>query len=63
GYFGYDFGQRIEPQQPKSRDDLGLQDACLGLYDWALITDHQALTSQLVFHPSVDEQQRKKLIA
>ncbi|WP_286979002.1 aminodeoxychorismate synthase component I [Pseudomonas sp.] len=63
GYFGYDFGQRIEPQQPKSRDDLGLQDACLGLYDWALITDHQALTSQLVFHLSVDEQQRKKLIA
>ncbi|CAH0238163.1 Aminodeoxychorismate synthase component 1 [Pseudomonas sp. Bi70] len=60
GYLAYDFGRRIETLPEQSHDDLGLGDAVFGLYAWALISDHQAQTSQLVFHPSLpgDEQAR-----
>ena len=34
GYLGYHFGQ------PDSRHPRQLPDACIGLYDWALINDH-----------------------
>ena len=42
---------------------LGLPLASVGLYAWALISDHQAGTSQLVFHPRLDERERQRLIA
>ena len=50
GYLSYDFGRRLEQLPQLSTDDLGLADAQLGLYAWALLTDHQLGTSQLVFH-------------
>jgi len=60
GYLSYDFGRRLEHLPSTATDDLHLPDAHLGLYAWALISDHQCKTSQLVLHPSVtaDEQQR-----
>lgn len=63
GYLSYDFGRRIEDLPQRSDDDLGLPDARVGLYAWALISDHQARTSQLVFHPRVDDAERKRLCA
>ncbi|WP_426114942.1 aminodeoxychorismate synthase component I [Pseudomonas sp. DSP3-2-2] len=60
GYLGYDFGRRLEPQPGHAIDDLQLPDARLGLYAWAVITDHQARTTQLICHPALapDEGQR-----
>ena len=62
GYLSYDFGRQLEQLPAHALDDLHLPDARLGLYAWALITDHQAATSQLVFHPSLESAQRDRLI-
>jgi para-aminobenzoate synthetase component 1 len=62
GYLGYDFGRRLETLPEQASDDLGLADAQLGLYAWALITDHRLGTSQLMFHPALSSEQRQQLI-
>ncbi|MDF3932725.1 aminodeoxychorismate synthase component I [Pseudomonas citronellolis] len=63
GYLSYDFGRRIEQLPSHSRDDLELPDARVGLYVWALVSDHQARSSQLVFHPALAEAERERLLA
>ncbi len=61
GYLSYDFGRRLEPLPALARDDLSLPEAQLGLYAWALVSDHQERTSQLVFHPSLPQVERLRL--
>ncbi len=63
GYLSYDFGRHLEHMPHLAVDDLHLPDARLGLYAWALISDHQAQTSQLVFHPTLADRERQRLIA
>ncbi|MEE1888380.1 aminodeoxychorismate synthase component I [Pseudomonas carassii] len=63
GYLSYDFGRRLEQLPTHAVDDLGLPDARLGLYAWALMSDHRLCSSQLVFHPSLPEAERQRLIA
>lgn len=63
GYLGYDFGRRLEPLPAHAIDDLQLPDARLGVYAWAMISDHQQGTSQLVFHPALPESERQRLLA
>jgi para-aminobenzoate synthetase component 1 len=62
GYLSYDFGRHLEHMPHLATDDLHLPDARLGLYAWALITDHQAQASQLVFHPTLPEGEQQRLI-
>jgi para-aminobenzoate synthetase component 1 len=62
GYLSYDFGRRLEHLPALAVDDLGLPDARLGLYAWALVSDHQLRTSQLVFHPSLADTERQRLV-
>ncbi len=62
GYLSYDFGRRLERLPELARDDLGLPDATLGLYAWAVISDHQLMTSQLLFHPALPADERQRLI-
>ncbi|SMD15069.1 aminodeoxychorismate synthase component I [Pseudomonas sp. URIL14HWK12:I5] len=62
GYLSYDFGRRLEHLPSLAVDDLGLPDAQLGLYTWALVSDHLQGTSQLVFHPSLASDERERLI-
>ncbi|MGV2835348.1 aminodeoxychorismate synthase component I, partial [Pseudomonas shirazensis] len=63
GYLSYDFGRRLEQLPNQARDDLGLADAQLGSYAWALVSDHLLGTSQLVFHPSLAPGEQQRLIA
>lgn len=63
GYLSYDFGRRLEQLPDHAVDDLKLPDAQLGLYAWALVSDHLLCTSQLVFHPSLQAAERERLIA
>ncbi|MBV4452062.1 MULTISPECIES: aminodeoxychorismate synthase component I [Pseudomonas] len=63
GYLSYDFGRHLEQMPQLAADDLHLPDARFGLYAWALISDHQAQTSQLVFHPALADSERQRLIA
>ncbi|NWB92911.1 aminodeoxychorismate synthase component I [Pseudomonas agarici] len=62
GYLSYDFGRHLEALPSQAQDDLQLPDARFGLYNWALISDHQQGSSQLVFHPSVAPTERERLI-
>jgi para-aminobenzoate synthetase component 1 len=62
GYLAYDFGRLLEPLPSQAIDDLHLPSARLGLYAWALVSDHQHRTSQLVFHPSLNAPERQRLI-
>ena len=62
GYLSYDFGRHLERLPSQARDDLQLPDARLGLYAWALVNDHQAGTSQLVFHPALEQDERQRLV-
>lgn len=41
GYFGYDLGRRIEVLPSTARDAEHIPDMAVGLYDWAVVTDHQ----------------------
>ena len=61
GYLGYDFGRGLERLPSRAQDDLHLPTATLGLYAWALISDHQLGTSQLLFHPALAESERRRL--
>ncbi len=63
GYLAYDFGRRLEPMPQRAVDDLALPDACFGVYAWALVSDHQRRTSQLVCHPQLAESERQRLLA
>ncbi|WP_428551891.1 aminodeoxychorismate synthase component I [Pseudomonas edaphica] len=62
GYLSYDFGRHLEQLPDWAVDDLHLPDARFGLYAWALISDHQAQTSQLVFHPTLADSERLRLV-
>ncbi len=62
GYLSYDFGRHLEALPSQAQDDLQLPDARFGLYPWALISDHQACSSQLVFHPQLADSERQRLI-
>ncbi|MGC6369719.1 aminodeoxychorismate synthase component I [Pseudomonas sp. K2I15] len=63
GYLSYDFGRHLEQLPHLAVDDLHLPDARFGLYAWALISDHQAQTSQLVFHPKLLDSEQQRLIS
>ncbi|WJN57434.1 aminodeoxychorismate synthase component I [Pseudomonas sp. SO81] len=62
GYLAYDFGRRLEQLPAQAIDDLRLPDARFGLYGWALISDHLLQTSQLVFHPRLEQAECKRLV-
>ena len=62
GYLSYDFGRHLEQVSHLAVDDLHLPDARFGLYAWALVSDHQVQTSQLVFHPALADGEQQRLI-
>ncbi len=48
GYFGYDLGRRIEQLPSIAEDDENLPEMAVGIYDWALVVDHDNSRSWLV---------------
>ncbi len=48
GYFSYDLGRRIEKLPEIAKHDVLMPDMAIGLYDWAVIVDHQLRQSWLV---------------
>lgn len=48
GYFGYDLVRRIERLPNLARDETGLPEMAVGLYDWAVVVDHHRHRSWLV---------------
>ena len=41
GYFAYDLGRGIEKIPEISEHDIAMPDMAIGIYDWAVVTDHQ----------------------
>lgn len=41
GYFAYDLGREIEKIPDISEHDIGMPDMAIGIYDWAVVADHQ----------------------
>ncbi|TQI80970.1 aminodeoxychorismate synthase subunit I [Serratia fonticola] len=55
GLFGYDLGRRIEALPQLAEADSTLPDMAIGIYDWALIADHQRQTLTLLSHGDVEQ--------
>lgn len=53
GLFGYDLGRQIEALPTQAQRDIDLPDMAVGLYDWALVADHQRQTLTLIVHHAV----------
>ncbi|MEO6974870.1 MAG: anthranilate synthase component I family protein [Gallionella sp.] len=50
GYWGYDLMSRTAGIPDAGRDAKHLPDMAIGIYDWALVLDHQQHTARLVSH-------------
>jgi para-aminobenzoate synthetase component I len=50
GYFGYDLARRWERLPSLAQDADNLPDMAMGIYDWAVVVDHQAKKTTLVSH-------------
>jgi para-aminobenzoate synthetase component 1 len=48
GYLGYDLGRRFERIPAIAAADIDMADMAVGLYDWAVVVDHEARRSWLV---------------
>jgi para-aminobenzoate synthetase component 1 len=48
GYFGYDLGRRYEKLPVCAEPDIDLPELAVGIYDWAVIVDHDRCRSWLV---------------
>ncbi|HAZ61544.1 MAG TPA: aminodeoxychorismate synthase component I [Gammaproteobacteria bacterium] len=51
GYFGYDWGRQLEGLAVPRQDDILLPDLAIGIYGWAVVTDHAEGRSWLVEQP------------
>jgi len=49
GYFGYELGHRIE-QFERTQTPADIPEMLVGLYDWAIVVDHQTQSTTLVSH-------------
>ena len=58
GYYGYEAGRYVEQLPESVIEDVHLPTLLVGLYGWALISDHQTKTTSLVMTPwcQFDEQ-------
>lgn len=50
GLFGYDLARQFEQLPATTQDDLQTPDMAVGIYNWALIADHQQETLTLICH-------------
>ncbi|WP_028115208.1 aminodeoxychorismate synthase component I [Ferrimonas senticii] len=48
GHFSYDLGRRFERLPATAADDIGLPEMAVGIYNWALLFDHQQQQLELV---------------
>ena len=50
GYWGYDLARQMIRMPGNAQDAKQLPDMAIGIYDWALVLDHQMHTARLVSH-------------
>ena len=60
GLFGYDYGRELEQMPVKAIQDVDLADLWIGIYPWAVVSDHESQQSWFVSH--LGHQENKPLI-
>ena len=61
GYWGYELNNLLEPARiPPRRHNH--PEMMVGLYLWAIITDHHKQTCDLFFHPSLSQQKKQSIL-
>ena len=60
GLFGYDYGRELEQMPVKAIQDVDLADLWVGIYSWAVVSDHESQQSWFVSH--LDEQHNQALL-
>src|SRR5512139_2006051 len=50
GYWGYDLARRLMPLPVLAADAERLPEMAVGIYDWALVIDHQQQSARLLSH-------------
>lgn len=58
GYFAYDLARRFETLPSRAADALGLPEMACGIYDWAVVVDHERRRSFLVGGRLVETRKR-----
>jgi para-aminobenzoate synthetase component 1 len=48
GYFGYDLGRLLERLPSIAAADVGMPELAIGIYDWAVVVDHEKRSARLV---------------
>ncbi len=61
GFWGYELVGLLEPTRIQSRNQ-GLPLMGVGLYHWAMISDHQQKRSCVVFHPDIRTEQQQEIL-
>ena len=62
GYWSYELCEQLEPEKIIPRN-TGKPLMEVGLYHWALITDHHNRQSRLVFHPDIESELKQQILA
>ncbi|MGI9274977.1 MAG: aminodeoxychorismate synthase component I [Endozoicomonas sp.] len=62
GYWGYELASLMEPAKIQPRE-MNTPLMSVGLYHWALISDHASQCTQLVFHPDMPASDRERILA
>lgn len=55
GYFGYDLGRRLEQLPVLAVQDIELPELCVGIYEWAIVQDHEQQLAWLVSLPGAQD--------
>jgi len=63
GYLSYDLARELEALPSLAADDIALPSIQLGIYLWSLVSDHLQQRCWLVYHPSLPEAERDKVLA
>ncbi len=62
GYFGYELKSQLEPNHCPNTHLNNEPDMMVGIYLWALVSDHQKQCCHLVLHPELDPETKKRLL-
>lgn len=63
GYIGYDVGRQIETLDDSINDDINAPLAQLGLYQWALVCDHDKRITIVSFCDGFDESAQQEILS
>jgi|TARA_B100000315_G_scaffold253611_1_gene292765 para-aminobenzoate synthetase component 1 len=61
GYFSYDLGRSIESLPQQSVRDIDVPEMSVGIYRWAVITDHRVGQTVLRFSPACSAEERRRV--